>query len=67
MANDYRNEIKKIIIELRRQGWRIESNKHWHAYPPNPSKRMVSFASTPSDHRAIMNIKHDLRRQGANF
>lgn len=60
-------EINEIVDSLIEQGWRVERGKHLCAYPPDPAYRMVYFASTPSDNRAIKNIKSDLRRSGAKL
>lgn len=45
-------------------GWRIEVGKtHVKAYPPDGTK-WVSFPKSPSDHRAWLNKRAELRRLG---
>lgn len=61
-----KKEIKQLVKDLERQGWRVELNKgHYKAYPPS-DKPMVVFASTPSDHRAFHNVLARLRKSGYN-
>ncbi|MDQ3662934.1 MAG: hypothetical protein M3454_18180 [Actinomycetota bacterium] len=58
-------DIKKIMREAERQGWRIvQGTKHIKAYPPDPSHGMVTISSTAGDRNAIKNILRDLRRRG---
>ncbi|GIU87459.1 MAG: hypothetical protein KatS3mg009_1974 [Acidimicrobiia bacterium] len=65
MAN---KEVNEIIKKLIRQGWRVERGaKHWKAYPPDKSKRMITIPTTPSDHRSLKNVISDLRRAGADL
>lgn len=58
-------EIKRLVRDLELQGWRVELRKsgHYVAYAPD-GEHMVTFASTPSDHRALRNILALLRRYG---
>lgn len=55
------NKLFKIVLE---QGWTIElsHNNHYKLYAPNG--KVVFVSSTPSDHRALQNIKRDLRANG---
>lgn len=58
-------DIKKIMREAERQGWRIvHGGKHIKAYPPDPSQSMVTVSSTASDRNAVKSILRDLRRRG---
>lgn len=60
-----RNELDELRREAIRQGWRIvQAGRHMKWYPVDPDKPFVTTSVTPSDHRAIQNIKSDLRRSG---
>jgi len=53
------------LLELAtQQGWKVEqrSNNHYKLVAPNG--KVVFTSSTPSDKRAIENIKRDLRSGG---
>lgn len=69
MANNYKTDIKKLVKDLERAGWRIEIGRssHYKCWPPDKTKRMVVISLTPSDRRALQAIKHDLRHSGANI
>lgn len=61
------NKDLRVIIEaLLDQGWRIEKGNGGHikAYPPDKTMPIVVMASTPSDARAIKNIRAMVRRSG---
>lgn len=55
-----------VLIKIAlKAGWRVEPTKNGHFkwIAPN-SVDIVFSSSTPSDHRALENLKHDLRRRG---
>jgi hypothetical protein len=58
-------EVRELVAEAARQGWRCEQRKsgHWLMFPPT---RMppVAVASTPSDHRWRANTIAKMRRAG---
>ena len=55
----------KSLLELaKKQGWEVERNKNNHIKFLSPSGGIVFVSSTPSDHRALENIKRDLRVNG---
>ncbi len=56
-------EVRELVDELRRQGWRVEVAAHVQAYSPD-GVSIVTFASTPSDHRWKKNTISRLRRGG---
>lgn len=56
-------ELRQIIREAERQGWRVEHRKHIHFYAPD-GKNIVIAPSTPSDSRWKQNLIADLRRYG---
>lgn len=57
-------EVKKLVGVARKQGWTVEMGKscHWRFVPP--TGRIVFTGSTPSDQRALKNLRRDLRHQG---
>lgn len=59
-------DLEVIFKKLLRQGWRIEQTKknHFLCFSPD-GKHIVTTGGTLSDHRAISNIKSNLRRYGA--
>ena len=61
------NKDLRVIIEaLIEQGWRFEKSGSGHikGFPPDKTMPMVTMAATPSDHRAIKNIKSYIRKSG---
>lgn len=55
-------QLRKLAVE---QGWRVEYTKGGHLkwFPPVGTEFVVS-SSTPSDYRAIKNLRAMLRRHG---
>jgi hypothetical protein len=58
-------DYKKILVELRRQGWLVEQTTagHWRATPPDPLAGLVHLSSGAETH-AIHNVLRDLRQRG---
>lgn len=58
-----KREIKELVRELEDKGWRviISQNNHHKAFHPD-GEHMIVFANTPSDHRAIKNIRSMVKR-----
>jgi tRNA splicing endonuclease len=58
-------DITVIVKELRRRGYVVKKGgraNHWKVYR---NGHLISvMAATPTDHRAIKNIKKYLKRQG---
>ena len=59
------DEFKKVRAESEVQGWRWEQrrNGHWMGFAPG-GQGIVTFAGTPSDHRALANTIAKMRRLG---
>lgn len=59
-------EVRELVAEAERQGWRCElrKNGHWMMFPPDVTKPPVSVAGTPSDHRWKANTIAKMRRAG---
>jgi predicted RNA binding protein YcfA (HicA-like mRNA interferase family) len=54
--------VKTVLREARAMGFAIERTRGSHFKLTAPSGALVFAASTPSDRRAIHNIRADLRR-----
>lgn len=46
------------------QGWRVEQRRNTHLSWISPTGAKVFSSFTPSDNRAVQNLKRDLRRYG---
>lgn len=54
-----------LIAAAQDQGWDVtRKRKHLRWVPPDPHKDMVFTAVTPSDHRALKNMRAQLRKSG---
>lgn len=62
-------DIREIISITKRQGWAIKKGKkHYRLTPPMDNQSGTQIISaTPSDYRAIENIRAQLRRAGVIF
>lgn len=59
------SDLKALQRTATRAGWRVEVTRHNHLRWKSPDGKHVYFtASTPSDHRAIRNIRSELRKRG---
>jgi len=61
------SDLKAILRALTAQGWSFKRGRrnHIQAISPDKSMPIVLMASTPSDLRALANIRAMLRRSGA--
>lgn len=61
-------KINREFRELREiaegQGWVVTIRNNGHLAWTSPSGAKVYTSATPSDHRAVQNIKRDLRKYG---
>jgi hypothetical protein len=57
-------DTEALVEALVKAGWRVESGKHYIAYPPDKALSPVTFAKTPSDHRSFANTISRLRQRG---
>lgn len=57
-------EVKQLIDQAECQGWNVVPTKKGHYKWLSPLGAFFFSASTPSDHRALLNIKRDLKRHG---
>jgi hypothetical protein len=59
-----RKEVKELLREAERQGWRVERrSRHYMLFAPD-GKGKVTIASTPSTPRAITHSVARMRRYG---
>ena len=56
-----RQKLGKTIKEMQRQGWTLQKGGR-HDKFISPEGKVITLSSTPSDHRAVYNMKSDLRR-----
>lgn len=55
-------EINALVRQSVRDGWQFQrGGHHGKLYAPN-SATCLSVPSTPSDHRAFLNFRQDVRR-----
>ena len=57
-------ELRSLLELATQQGWRVEQRNSNHYKLVSPTGKVVFTSSTPSDHRALENIKRDLRVNG---
>lgn len=67
MASDYRKQLGALRKRLRRCGWDVSPTGRGHVKFTNPKGDSAIAPSTGSDWRAILNLKADLKRLGANL
>lgn len=56
-----------MIADLSAQGWKFSYTKsgHYRARPPEGMGGLIHISGTPSDRRALLNMKAMFRRAGA--
>jgi hypothetical protein len=57
-------ELANLKAEAEAQGWVIELRKSGHYRWLSPAGGFVVTSMTPSDRRAILNIRRDLKKYG---
>ena len=59
-------DVRELARIAAAQGWRVErtGKHHLRWVPPDRGRRVIYSGSTPSDYRAIRNIRAMLRREG---
>ena len=58
-------ELKKILREAEMRGWVFEKGANRHIRGKHADGvTQTTISASPSDHRAIQNIKRDLRKGG---
>ena len=59
-----KREVQVLIKQAVDQGWVVEKTKNNHYKWISPLGGLIFSSSTPSDHRALQNLKRDLRVNG---
>lgn len=63
MKYTHNKELNKFVKNLIKMGWQpIKKTRHWQI--KSPAGKVLTVPNTPSDSRAILNFKSDLRRAG---
>lgn len=57
-------EMQVLMKEARKQGWEITVTKNAHYKWLSPRGNFFFSSNTPSDRRALLNLKRDLRVNG---
>lgn len=61
-------EMADLVKQARRQGCSVEQQKRSNHYKIKvPNGGIVVCAATPSDQRAVLNMRARLRREGLNL
>lgn len=59
MALTNHKELRLILKEAQSRGW-LFTKRRKHIFGKHPSGRTATIAATPSDHRALLNIRRHL-------
>lgn len=65
MSHSLTPELRKLLTDLRAQGWRIKLTEMGHFKCFAPDKKSIVLVSGSGDFRAIRNAASMLRRAGA--
>ncbi|MFF7709486.1 hypothetical protein [Pseudomonas sp. NPDC007930] len=55
-------DINQLVLQLLQRGWTYSRGKHFKLFAPNRCG-MVIVPTTPGDHRALQNFRHDVRQR----
>jgi hypothetical protein len=59
-------DVNAVLSELFASGWRYtDSGKHIKLFSPQVSSGFIVISKTPSDYRAVRNIRQTIRRMVA--
>lgn len=69
MSADYRRAVEDTVLAVAKQGWkvRLSGRTHWRLCPQDKQYAVQFISFTPSDFRAIKNIRSQLRKAGAKL
>lgn len=61
-------DLKKMLAEAERQGWRVKRTKrgHYMLFAPDGVGK-VTFSGTASDHRSLDNALSQMRKHGFDW
>jgi hypothetical protein len=57
-------DVRKLFREAEARGWTVRRRRSGHYVLEGPQNEKVFCSGTPTDHRAIENMKKDLSRAG---
>lgn len=60
-------EYRDLMEKAKSQGWTLSLSGGMHLIWRSPTGVKVFSSSSPSDHRAVKNVKRDLKRYGMKF
>ncbi len=58
------SDFDKLVKQLKRAGWKVDKTTRGHWRMASPEGGVVIASGTPSDHRAISNLRSQLKRAG---
>ena len=61
------DDLDKLIQSLRQSGWATVTRSkggHWKIHPADKSKSVIVAPFSPSDYRALKNLRSRLKREG---
>ncbi len=64
MAKGAQKELQQLIDQALAQGWKLTRSKQHFVLLSPDGTTIVTVGKTPSDHRALKNIRGMLRRGG---
>jgi hypothetical protein len=61
------SDIRKLVLQIKRNGYDVipSGSGHLKVVDPNTGQMVASMPSSPSDHRALLNTRAELRKAGA--
>lgn len=59
--------MKKLFREVKKSGWSVKKRRNNHYLIEGPDGEKVFCGGTPSDYRAVDNVKSDLARAGLDL
>jgi len=57
-------DLSQLIKRAKKQGWEVVLSNGSHLKWYSPNGKFFFSGSTPSDHRALSNVRRDLRNNG---
>jgi predicted RNA binding protein YcfA (HicA-like mRNA interferase family) len=56
-------DVKHFTREVEARGWNVAPTRRGHLRLTHPNGGLVFVAGTPSDHRALTNMRAEIKRQ----
>lgn len=68
MSGTVHKEWRPLVAKAQKAGWKLERRPSNHLWLLSPDgKTIISFSGTPSDRRAIHQLRSQLRRAGCEL